>query len=1116
MSVLFVDVADFTPYSEKADPEQIREIQNAFFGTVRRIVRQYGGVVEKYIGDAVMALFGAPVTTEADAVRCVRAALELQRVLTRQLLDGGHGLGFRIGIATGEALVDMSAARDGGQGIASGDVVNTASRLQTVAPISGVLVCGTTHAATSDAIRYTEHEPVILRGRSTPTEVWLAVGALRRRTTDLEADRTPMIDRVHELGLLANALDRTVLERMPQLITVLGQPGIGKSRLVRELFRYAVARPDLRLHWRTGHCPPFGENVTYAAFADIVKAQAGILDSDNAQTARDRLDTMLAELVSSGEAARLSHALAPLVGLSGEQLPAEDAESAWRRFVVALAAKQPTVLVVEDVQWADPAMLRFLERLGTGVRDVPLLVLCTARPELLERNPSWRTSLAGTLTASLGPMRDTDVAAMYAALLGQSAFPAQMLDSLVEKAAGNPLYAHEYVRMLIERKVLRRTGRAWSLDAGPDIPVPASVQAVIGSRLDLLSPNDRAVLQAAAVVGVQFWPGAVAAALGLPAEPVVRSLRRLEQRELVHEQPESTMAGQAEYRFRHVLVRDVSYRRLPRTERIVRHQRAADWLDAVGADGRTTDLAEVLANHRYAAHEIARTVGADTSQYAPAARETLHRAARRAYALHALDTAAGHVSRALGLFSDGVIDEAANRQRRQLELLGAELAFLSNGDLFIAGGGRKQLTELAAELLDSGDTASAARAETLLGTAAWSGADRTQALSCLDRALRLYAELPDSEGKATAHAELARLHMLNYELDPAIESAATAVAMAERLGLIEVRVNAMITIGTARYFAGDITGLADLEQALRECRSYQLPSLRRVLQNLVSALQEECETDQANRLMVEGRKLDVGDAHSLATQYSETSFRAYLSGDWPGTLAAAGALRDTPTGEWDLQSRAQSAWLTELCDPTGTPGSGSEAGPDEVADAVAAARRSGFRRLVWSTLAHGALCRALQDRADEADTMLTELDASWREVRSIPSGEWVCAAAHAAALLGPAPSARIEGMLRAAPRQTPWVDAALRTATAGVATGHGDPARAGELHAEAAGIFERIGDASDCALSLAAAARAYANAGDWAQTEAYLTQVRQFATRNRAARLLDGIPGQLPPAAENA
>ncbi|MCW2643643.1 MAG: adenylyl cyclase [Dactylosporangium sp.] len=1100
--MLFVDLIDFTPYVEQSDPELVREMQQGFFTAARRVISRYGGVVEKYIGDAVMALFGAPVATETDAVRCVRAGLELQRVLARYAPDDtGENSGptrpgafvgrFRVGIATGEALVDVAAARNGGQAIVAGDVVTTASRLQSVAPPGGVVVCGTTYAATKSTVRFDEQAPVTLRGRSSPTDVWLAVAPLQRTHPVREADGAPLVIRTHELGLLVNALHRALQDRVPQLVSVLGRAGIGKSRLVRELYQHSEQLLDASIAWRTGRCPPFGENVTYAALADIVKAEAGILDTDSAEVARERLDRALRDLVDPAEVARLSDALSPLVGLRGSTLAADEAESAWRRFIVALASRRPTVLVFEDLHWADEKMLRFVELLGASARDVPLMLLCTARPELAERNPTWAGTISGSLTIALPPLRRPEIAKMYAHLLGEAAFPAEMFDPLVELADGNPLYAHEYTRMLIEQGRLR-PAEALSLPDG--LPMPDSVHAVIANRVDLLEAADRTVLQAAAVVGMQFWSGAVAAALGQPADVVDRTLRRLEQRDLIHEQPTSTMAGQPEYRFGHVLVRDVCYQRLPRTERVARHERTAAWLDRVASD-RATDLAEVLAHHRFTAHEIARTLGLDARRYAPAARDSLHRAARRAYALQVHETAAAHVRRALALFDADATDPAQTLERLGLELLATEISFYADRDAFLTGGGEDQLRVLAGELFTAGDRAHAARAWTLLGQAAWLRADRPAALACLYRAVDLFHALPDTPEKADAFAELGRLHMLNHEHDPAVASAGLAADIAERLGLVEVAANARVTVATARYKAGDRGGLAELQAVTELCRSQHLLALRRAIQNLSYALREEGDYTGSLALLEEVR-LGMPGGHNLATGYSYEAMRAHVDGEWDKMLAAEADLATTG-GEWDLQLRGLCAQVRIM--------RGEDVGcadPDEIDAVLAAGRRSGFYRLEWTALATVALCRALQGRDGDATELLSELVGSWEAVRALASGEWVDAASHAAAIAGRAASTRLREMLSEVPHRTPWVEAATRTIAGGIAAADGDHGRAGDLHLAAADLYAEMHHATDRMLSVAAAARSLRHLGDDDRSKSVRQEVMAFADRNQAPGLL--------------
>jgi hypothetical protein len=576
--------------------------------------------------------------------------------------------------------VDVAAARDGGQAIVAGDVVNIAARLQSLAPPGGVLVSGATYAATKSMIRYAAQAPGDPQGRSQPTEVWLAIAPMQRNHPDREIGATPLVNRSRELDLLVKTLDRACVDRVPQVVTVLGHAGIGKSRLVRELYQHSqrltepgtggVVHRSLPAVRRERHLRGAGRHRQGARRDPGHRHRAGRPGPPRRRAHRPGRPGRGGPPQRRGRPARRPARV---------EAGAEEAESAWRRFLGALAARQPTVLVFEDLHWADESMLRFVELLGASIRDVPLLLLATARPELVERHPGWSASVSGALTITLPPLRNREIATMYAHLLGQATYSPEVLEPLVELADGNPLYAHEYTRMLIEQGALKPTS---TIAGRPPLPMPDSVHAVIANRVDLLDAADRAVLQAAAVVGMQFWPGAVAAALNRPVDAVERTLRRLEQRDLVHEQASSAMEGQLEYRFGHLLVRDVCYQRLPRSERVARHKRTADWLDRVSSS-RVTDLAEVLAHHRYTAYEIARTLGADAGRYAPAARDALHRAARRAYALQAMDTAATHAERAR-LLCDAATPPA---ERLRIELLAAEIAFYAGDEAFCAGGG---------------------------------------------------------------------------------------------------------------------------------------------------------------------------------------------------------------------------------------------------------------------------------------------------------------------------------------------------------------------------------------------------------------------------------------------
>jgi hypothetical protein len=575
----------------------------------------------------------------------------------------------------------------------------------------------------------------------------------------------------------------------------------------------------------------------------------------------------------------------------------------------------------------------------------------------------------------------------------------------------------------------------------------------------------------------------VAAAVARPVEAVEWALRRLEQRDLIQELPSSTMAGQLEYRFRHVLVRDVCYQRLPRAERVARHQRTADWLQALST-GRQADLTEVLANHRWAAHEIARTLGDDPQPYAPPARTAMHEAARRAYALHALDTAAQWVSRARGLklTSDPVLD-----------LFAEELEFYRDGDAFLSGGGVARLDLLSDTLLRSGARPDAARAYTLLGRAAWTRADRGATLRYLDRAVELYDSLPDNEDKASALLELARVHMLNYEHEPAIAAADAAAEMAERLGLVEVHANSVITLATGRYAMGDTGGFAALAEIAEYCRRNQLSSRRRALQNLAWATLEEGDIAGSERLLDEQHSTDLASGHGLSTNFAREASAAYFFGQWDVAIAGAAETMRQPSVTWD-HDVLQSAWLRVLRGEQ----VGGGGGPDEVDEAVQAACAGGFHRNVRSTLAHAALCRALQGRTADAVDMLDDLERDWSGAQMLAWAEWVTAAARAAAELGPDQARRVRAMLERSTHQTPWVKAGLATLE-GVLTG--DP----QHHLAAARIYADMGNLTDRVLAQAAAVPALRAAGRAEEAEPLAAEVAEFALRNGATRLIDLI-----------
>src|SRR5690348_2155589 len=571
VTILFTDLVGSTARAEGLDPEDVRATLAPYYAQLRAELERHGGTVEKFIGDAVMAVFGAPVSHEDDPERAVRAALAIRDSI-------GEELQIRTAVNTGEALVALGAKPGEGDAMVAGDVVNTAARLQGAAPVNGILVGEGTYRATRDAIDYREAPPVEAKGKAEPVRVWEAVAARSRFGSDVEQKlRTPLVGRERERDLLVDALARARTEQSAQLVTLVGVPGIGKSRLVAELFQITEADPDL-INWRQGRSLPYGERVSFWALGEIVKAHAGILESDDTATAKEKLATMI-EALSEDERERewLARQTRPLVGLEGaERAEREESFAAWRRLLEAAAEQRPLILVFEDLHWADEGLLDFVDHLADWATTVPLLIVGTARPELLDRRPGWGGGKRNAFTLSIGALTDEETAVLLQRLLDRPVLDAAAQQAVLQRAEGNPLYAEEYARMLAEHQ-------------GGELPLPETVQGLIAARIDALSPEEKTLLQDASVIGKVFWPGALPGADG-------RALHALERKEFVRRDRRSSIAGETQYAFLHALVRDVAYGQIPRAERAEKHRRAAEWLSSLAGD-RAEDHAEMLANH---------------------------------------------------------------------------------------------------------------------------------------------------------------------------------------------------------------------------------------------------------------------------------------------------------------------------------------------------------------------------------------------------------------------------------------------------------------------------------------------------------------------------------------
>jgi class 3 adenylate cyclase/tetratricopeptide (TPR) repeat protein len=810
VTVLFCDLVGSTARAERMDPEDVRTLLSAYHERVRSELERYGGTVEKFIGDAVMALFGAPTAHEDDPERAVRAALAI-----RNWAQEEGDLQVRIGITTGEALVSLGADPRAGEGMASGDVVNTAARLQGSAPVDGILVDEQTRRATERAIDYGRYEPVVAKGKEEPIVVWEALEARSRFGVDVrQIGGMQLVGRSDELQALVGALNRVRREREPQLVTLVGVPGIGKSRLVWELFQRLDAEPDLTT-WRQGRSLPYGEGISFWAIAEMVKAQTNVLDTDGPDVTQEKLRTAVGSLVADpADAQWLERRLRPLVGLEAASELGSDRRdetfAAWRRFFEALAEQRPLVLVFEDLHFADDGLLDFVDHLVDWASGVPILVVGTARPELLARRPGWGGGKPNALTLSLSALSNEDTAQLLHTILGRPVLDAEVQEKLLERAGGNPLYAEEFARLLGER------------DEIDDLRLPETVQGLIAARIDALPHDEKALLQDASVLGKVFWLGAAAELARLERWTAEERLHALERKEFVRRERRATVSGEVEYAFRHLLVRDVAYGQIPRGERAEKHRLAAGWIEALG---RTEDHAELLAHHYVAALELAQAAGRPSGELTDPARLALKEAGDRAFALNSFPTSARSYERALRLWPVDAPDRP-------------ELMFRLGRALTLAGDERREqaLEEARSALVGAGDAELAGQADALLAEYWWHRGDRDRAFQHLERALGLVAAAPPSAAKAHVLSQVSRYRAIAEENEEALRIGLEALEMAESLGLDDLRAHALNNVGLARFNSGDRQGLADLEHSIEIAVAARSPEAARAYNNLASVI----------------------------------------------------------------------------------------------------------------------------------------------------------------------------------------------------------------------------------------------------------------------------------------
>jgi class 3 adenylate cyclase/tetratricopeptide (TPR) repeat protein len=885
VSVLFADLVGFTSLSEHRDPEEVRDLLSEYFDRCRSLIERYGGTVEKFIGDAVMAVWGTPVAREDDPERSVRAALSLTQMVSA-LGDevGMPELRVRAGVLTGNAAVEVGAE---GEGMVLGDTVNTASRLQSIAAPGTVLVDDVTRHASEAAIAYEDAGTHQVKGREQPVRAWTALRVVAgaggaRRTAGLEA---PFTGRDAELQAIIEAAERSAVQRRAVHVTVVGEPGAGKSRLLWEFFKYLDGIEELRW-WHQGRSLSYGEGVGYWGLAEMVRARAGILEEDEPAAARQKLHETVLQFVPEERERRLVEPrLAHLLRLD-ERPDADRADlfSGWRLFFERLSEQAPVVLAFEDLQWADSGLLDFVDYLLDWSADFPIFVLTLARLELRERRPGWESMKLSSLPTS----------AIETILEGLApGLPGELVSEIAHRAEGIPLYAVETIRMLQDRGVLVQEGARYAVRGEiSELAVPETLQALVASRLDSLSVPERSLLQDASVLGQSFTSAAAAALSSRPEPEVAEVLDRLVVKQLLARDDDPRSPERGQYVFLQALLRTVAYGTLSRKARKTRHVAAARHLEQTWP-GEARDIAEVLAAH-YLEAIRADPDAHDAPSLRTAARETLTEAGRAAASL------------ALGPEADRYLEQAAQLADNDLE--------------------RASLYEQA-------------------GRALWRGGDVPAAEARLRRSIDLY----ESAGKALggpAAVTLSNVMVLSGRLEDA-KALLEPFRTADTEGDPIVRAEALAELARVLVLSGDLdAGGPLLEEVLTTLERYEAwPQLATALQSRTVFLIYRGRRQEG--IGVLRQALALAEEHGLTASALRARFN--LAAVWLDRDELNEAVNECREGLVLARERGDRAWehqlLGQLISPLIVLGLWEEAGPvaatlmqgDTELDAVAAA-----------------------------------------------------------------------------------------------------------------------------------------------------------------------------------
>ena len=772
VTVVFVDVTGSTGLGERLDPESLRHILFRYFDEVRAVFERHGGDVQKFIGDAVVAVFGIPEVHEDDALRAVRAAADMPATL-RQLndqLQQEHGLAIsvRTGVNTGEVVVGDPRS---GQQLVLGDAVNVAARLEQTAEPGEILLGEATLRLVKDAVEVEVLASRTVKGKENPVRAYRLVRVKPGVSGHARRLDSPMVGREYELALLTQAYGRAARERACHLFTVLGSAGVGKSRLLEE-FLHTIEDEATVLR---GRCLPYGDGITFWPIAEIVKQAAGITEDDIPAQAAGKLKAVLEE---EKDGRLIAERLGQLIGLREGAAVPEETFWAVRRLLESFARKRPVAVVFDDIHWGQPTFLDLVEHIADWTRDVRLLLVCVARQELLDLRPGWAGGKLNVTSISLEPLRTKECTTLMFNLLGKGESVDTALEAIVESAEGNPLFVEEILSMLIDDGLLQREDGHWVPTGNLSrVPVPSSIQALLAARLERLSQSEREVIERASVEGRVFHRGALVELL--PDESRMRAatnLRTLTRKEMIRsEVPE--FPGEDAFRFRHLLIRDSAYEAMPKELRATLHERFAGWLERMAAD-RLGLYEEILGYHLEQAYRYRRELRPGDARLGELGR----RAGERLAAAGRKALARGDVPAVINLFRRAVSMLPGTDAARTALLPGLAAALGVRGEFVEAEALLNEAIEKAHASADRGVEAHAQVEILALRALSQPEGVTERTLREMPGIMAIFEQLGDVQGLASSWLILAGAHSMRLQFPATEEAARHAFAHARRAG----------------------------------------------------------------------------------------------------------------------------------------------------------------------------------------------------------------------------------------------------------------------------------------------------------------------------------------------